>query len=272
MTEIELSKKDKFFNKLLEWMLYLFVFLLPWQTRWIFKEASMGFEYGRMSLYGFDILLILMFAIFLLARSLKVKFTTGMSKAEAIGVVIILILIGIMAYSAHFWAANQDISYYLLVRFLLALILLGLVWKIKFSQIKLIVVLTTAACLQAVFATAERPLCGALSHGIRRRLPSCLCTAAHQSTATATASIRTTPSLSGCYRRGTKSSVQRTEDGGRTSADMAGMISGTSLTAVSTGHVGLAATIAPWPWSGGATAGSWRSWPSLTPRPHGSAG
>jgi len=73
-----------------------------------------------------------------------------MSKAEAIGIIIILLLIGVMAYSAHFWAYNQEMAYYLLIRFILAFILLSLVWKIKFSQIKLIVVLTTAACLQAV--------------------------------------------------------------------------------------------------------------------------
>lgn len=49
-------------EKIIEYGLYLFVFLLPWQTRWMWRigELNGGFwEYGTMSLYAADILLII---------------------------------------------------------------------------------------------------------------------------------------------------------------------------------------------------------------------
>ncbi|MCX6786037.1 MAG: O-antigen ligase family protein [Candidatus Komeilibacteria bacterium] len=52
-----------YLNKIINWGLCLFVFLLPWQTRWIFKDAIINgsvWEYGRYSLYGTEILLIVL--------------------------------------------------------------------------------------------------------------------------------------------------------------------------------------------------------------------
>ncbi len=48
-------------QKIIEYGLYLFLFILPWQTRWIIKEGEINggyFEYETYSLYGSDILLI----------------------------------------------------------------------------------------------------------------------------------------------------------------------------------------------------------------------
>jgi len=47
----------KTINKTIEYGLYLLVFLLPIQTRWIIKLGES--EYGTVSLYGTDVLLIL---------------------------------------------------------------------------------------------------------------------------------------------------------------------------------------------------------------------
>jgi len=54
----------KFFKKIIEYILYLFVFFLPWQSRFIFKTAFIKgkyFEYGTYSIYFTDILLMLLF-------------------------------------------------------------------------------------------------------------------------------------------------------------------------------------------------------------------
>ncbi|MDO8592222.1 MAG: O-antigen ligase family protein [bacterium] len=54
----------KYLNKIIEYGLYLLVFLLPLQARWIIRP---GFtEYQTRSLYGTDILLILLLAMFIL--------------------------------------------------------------------------------------------------------------------------------------------------------------------------------------------------------------
>jgi len=58
-------------SKILEYLSYLFVFLLPWQTRWIFHEAIINgavFEYGRMSLYAFDAVFIVLIVSYLVSR------------------------------------------------------------------------------------------------------------------------------------------------------------------------------------------------------------
>lgn len=47
-------------------LFYLFVFSIPWQTRWIIRDPLLNggvWEYGRVSLYGWDILLVLLLAV-----------------------------------------------------------------------------------------------------------------------------------------------------------------------------------------------------------------
>ena len=52
----------KIISLLINYGTLIFVFLLPWQVRWIYHEAILNgqiWEYGRFSLYGTEILLIL---------------------------------------------------------------------------------------------------------------------------------------------------------------------------------------------------------------------
>ncbi|MFH1867009.1 MAG: O-antigen ligase family protein [Patescibacteria group bacterium] len=52
--------------KIREYLFYLLIFSLPWQTRWIIRDPSLGgevWEYGRISLYGWDILLLVLAVI-----------------------------------------------------------------------------------------------------------------------------------------------------------------------------------------------------------------
>ena len=56
-----------FLNKTIEYGLYLLVFLLPLQTRWIIKAGELNggpLEYGTYSLYATDILLIIILLLF----------------------------------------------------------------------------------------------------------------------------------------------------------------------------------------------------------------
>src|SRR3989344_9423215 len=55
----------------INYLLLLFLFLLPWQTRWIYQPAMLngGFwEYGTQSFYGTEILLWLIVILFLIDR------------------------------------------------------------------------------------------------------------------------------------------------------------------------------------------------------------
>jgi len=53
----------KMLKKIIEYGLYLFVFLLPWQTRLILKEGNLNgyWEYGTISIYATEILLWIIF-------------------------------------------------------------------------------------------------------------------------------------------------------------------------------------------------------------------
>ena len=56
----------KLLKKTIEYIFYLFIFLLPWQTRWMWHlgELNKGhWEYGTMSLYGTDMILTVLLAL-----------------------------------------------------------------------------------------------------------------------------------------------------------------------------------------------------------------
>ncbi len=56
-------------QKVATWLTYAVLFLLPWQTRWIYTEVLLqgeGWEYGKLSLYAVEVILLL--AIFLRGR------------------------------------------------------------------------------------------------------------------------------------------------------------------------------------------------------------
>ncbi|MEW6610213.1 MAG: O-antigen ligase family protein [Patescibacteria group bacterium] len=59
----------------LRWLFPLFAFLLPLQTRWIVRDEVVGgsaWEYGRVSLYGFDIVLVVIAILILVQRYRRV--------------------------------------------------------------------------------------------------------------------------------------------------------------------------------------------------------
>jgi hypothetical protein len=65
------------FNHFKDYLLYLIIFLLPWQTRWIISEGFINkgsWEYGTFSLYAIDILIILAFAAFIFSQKELVIF------------------------------------------------------------------------------------------------------------------------------------------------------------------------------------------------------
>lgn len=67
-------------NKTQGFLFYLLVFLLPWQTRWIIRDPLISggvWEYGRVSLYAWDIVLVILLLISLPKIWLKIKNLKG---------------------------------------------------------------------------------------------------------------------------------------------------------------------------------------------------
>jgi len=162
--------KQKMKENFLEYLLYLFIFLLPWQTRWIFHDSLVGgeiFEYGRMSIYGFDILLIVILlycyivklvknnkVIKVKNKTLDIRYWILNIKSQKLNIkcqmfFISLIFIGYCLLSI-IWSDNKLISLYWGIRMLMGGGLFYLIQKINFSKIKLAVVIVTVGALQGL--------------------------------------------------------------------------------------------------------------------------
>lgn len=152
-----LIKKIKtwIFKNPLEFIFYLFVFLLPWQTRWIMRDELIDgqvFEYGRISLYGFDIILVILLIGYLIVLFKKPELLEAKSyKLETI-LILACCLVGYSLLSV-WWAGEKLISFYWGTRMLLGL---GLFWlvvqKIIFSKVRLAIVIVMIGAIQGLLA------------------------------------------------------------------------------------------------------------------------
>jgi len=109
----------KYINKIIEYGLYLFVFLLPWQTRWIFKTAYINgetWEYGRWSLYGTEILLVILLILglvnYLVNYIKKPNDRIKDFKAELKGIRPWVILLVVWSALTIIWSLDKGLAWY----------------------------------------------------------------------------------------------------------------------------------------------------------------
>src|SRR3989339_319477 len=126
----------KFLNKIIEWGIYLFVFLLPWQTRLILKEGDLNgyWEYGTASVYGTEILLYFLFLLAiasLVIDKLQIqnyKFQINYKfKITKIATVAIFFLV--FALLSIFWADSKSVALMAGVGIFLILQIFNFDWK-----------------------------------------------------------------------------------------------------------------------------------------------
>ena len=108
----------KTLQKTIEWLFYIFIFLLPWQTRWIYKVVNYKnefSEYQSQSLYGTEILLIVLFALTIIFYIKKISSKQIFQKlnqkkffyfAALIAIIAALIILNIV------FSANAGTSFY----------------------------------------------------------------------------------------------------------------------------------------------------------------
>lgn len=134
-------------KRIVEYGLYLFIFLLPWQTRWIWQPGYLAggpWEYGTFSLYGVDILLILLIIL---------SFFIKGREAKAIKNIWILILAFLfISFLSIFGASNQELGWYAFIRLLEGAAIFWLVWRSQFSLVKAGVAFASAGFIQSGFA------------------------------------------------------------------------------------------------------------------------
>jgi hypothetical protein len=140
----------KYIHKIVEYGLYLFVFLLPWQTRWIWHQGWLGsqpWEYGTFSLYGTDILFL---AILLLSLFLHKNITKGTERFWVIvGAFFLVCFVSILT------AQNKELSWYAAVKLAEGLLVGWLIIRGPINWPILGVTLVSSGVVQAVLGTGQ---------------------------------------------------------------------------------------------------------------------
>ncbi|MDD5527377.1 MAG: O-antigen ligase family protein [Patescibacteria group bacterium] len=154
-------------QKILEYGLYLFVFLLPWQTKLILRPGWLNrgdWEYGTISLYGTDILLIgLLILFFILSwrekKGGQIETTIITHPVRAArpplprrGILIILSGLDLFVFISIFFAPDLVLAAYRYVLFLLGLGLFWLIVKTEYDNIKLAIAFFSGLLIQSGLA------------------------------------------------------------------------------------------------------------------------
>ncbi len=140
--------------KILEYGFYLLIFLLPLQTRWMFKlgELNKGYwEYGTMSLYATDILFICLLVCYFI-NSLVYG---GRLKICGLRFKIFWWIIAgleLFVFISVFFAFDRRLALYGYGRFLLGIGLFFLVSRLKYDKLKLYWAIAASGVAQSVLA------------------------------------------------------------------------------------------------------------------------
>lgn len=134
-------------KKIIEYGLYLYVFLLPLQTRWIIRQGEISgyqYEFSTLSLYATDILLVLLIA----AAALK---KLGNKEEKNVSMIWIIAGIELFSFISIFLAQDKMIALQGYLRLLLGIGLLWLIAGLEFNRKKLIDIFILSSLFQAVF-------------------------------------------------------------------------------------------------------------------------
>ncbi len=131
-----------------EYLLYVFVFLLPWQTRYIFYYLKLGgeyYEYGKLSIYLSEIFLLVFFIMFIIGWIFW-----GISKNSIKKSFLFSFLFLMICSFAYFYAKDEQMFSYSILRLSEAVFLMFVLSKIKFSTIKIAIAIVFSILIHAI--------------------------------------------------------------------------------------------------------------------------
>jgi len=155
--------KEMFFlkvknTKIIEYLFYFFIFLLPWQTRWIFHDSLIGgeiYEYGRLSLYGFDVVFIILLFCHLINlvtskvqrdRLLDIEVKSNYGRK----LLVVCCLLTVFCFLSILQSPDKLVALFWSLRFAQGLILIWLIQKINFNQLKAVFVFVISVSLSSL--------------------------------------------------------------------------------------------------------------------------
>ena len=139
-------------EKLLKYFLYAFAFFLPIQARYIIKAGEGSgeiWEYGTYSLYGTDIILILLLILYLF-NNFQLKFKNLNFKFKNNYIWLFIGLLELGAFISIFFASNKILAVFAYARLLLGIGLFAVVSCAAYDKIKLLYSFLAGIFLQAV--------------------------------------------------------------------------------------------------------------------------
>lgn len=132
------------------YLLALFVFMIPWQTRWIWQEHPLSsgvWEYGRFSLYGTDILWV---ALFIAAVIIRQPLSQTVRRWS-----VTLTAFAAIAFVSAVASLHHDVSWYALIKLLQGMSLVWIVSVIPVRWALLSGAVIAAGTLQSVMAIVQ---------------------------------------------------------------------------------------------------------------------
>jgi hypothetical protein len=142
-------------NNIIVYGFYLWIFLLPWQTRYFYEAHLVGgpWEAGSLSIYVSEIILLgLLFLRFILWSRETNKFNFNFKRKYFLFLTF-LILFVVYTLVSTFWSVFPELTIYYSLKLLLGL---GVFWLMQNKQITLIriaTVLVVAGAMQGLLAT-----------------------------------------------------------------------------------------------------------------------
>ncbi|MAF24511.1 hypothetical protein CL634_02905 [bacterium] len=145
-------------NKILEFGILAYIFLLPWQARWIWQEASINgevWEYGRYSLYATEILLWLLIIVWTLInrKKLALAFRRKLPVSQSrLALLLPILLALIWSGLTIFWSADVGLAYSVWFKMLEGAVLFTLLLNSKIRLEKFLATFTFAGVVQGLIA------------------------------------------------------------------------------------------------------------------------
>ncbi len=148
----------KILEKAIEYGFYLFLFLLPWQTRLIWHDAALnGFtwEYGRFSLYATQIILwlVLFGYFFWLVKSKKFFHGGGFNlKSQPALIYWLIFLFVLICGLSVFWSLSDSLAYYRWLVLAQATATMSMLLVFSFDYKKIAIAFVLSGVCQSLFA------------------------------------------------------------------------------------------------------------------------
>ena len=150
----------------IEYPFYLFVFLIPWNARWVIRAGELhgGFwEYGTVALYATDVLFIVIVLLsgvwWVKNQKSKIKNQNDNAKLknnlQLTTYNLLLLIITGYAFLSIFWSFDKFIALYAALKLLEGIVLFAFIRILPIDRTKLIWALIASAVVQSALAIVQ---------------------------------------------------------------------------------------------------------------------